>query len=220
MNGLGIAADHIDLLHWGINFEQIQALETSELCRRTLGLQGKVVLSLGHLGPIKGHDDSIRAVAKLTAKYPDIRLYIAGDGAIQDRQRLTTLIKELQLGEHVTLLGQISQALQWMKACDIFLQPSREEGFGLVFLEAGACEKPVIATHVGGIPDIIESGKTGILVAPEQPEEIATALDKLLGNPDIRSSYGKEACMRVTQHFNLNDKITQLESILKKYCRD
>lgn len=136
----------------------------------------------------------------LANNHPEVTLYIAGDGSEADFERLNLLIQQHRFQQQVTLLGQITNSMEWMQACDIFLQPSREEGFGLVFVEAGLCGKPTITTHVGGIPDIINN-ETGYLVEPQQPAKIAKCISVLLNDPDKAMHLGDAAKRRINQHF-------------------
>ena len=163
---LGIANQKITIIHGGIELKDAPIIASKEALKETLGICGTIIFSAGHLGPIKGHEDSIMALVELNHYFPDqakeAKLYIAGDGSKPEYKHLNTLIRKHQLDGQVTLLGHTSNTISWMQACDIFLQPSREEGFGLVFLEAGLCSKPTIATQVGGIPDIIINNETFI----------------------------------------------------------
>ena len=199
--------------------------QTDKYSARTqLGLTATqpVVFSAGHLGEIKGHDISIQALSMIDP--PDRpHLYIAGDGSPQEYARLQQLIHSLQLDNQVTLLGQVSNPMHWMIACDIFLQPSLEEGFGLVFVEAGCCSRPCIATAVGGIKDIIIDHETGLLVPPGSATAVKDALAQLLHNPEFSQELGHNAQRRVQQQFTLqqmiNRHITLYESLLSPQQR-
>ncbi|MBL4575460.1 MAG: glycosyltransferase family 4 protein [Opitutaceae bacterium] len=184
--------------------------------RKKLGLPDfRIILSIGHLGPIKGHDDSIAALSLVKQYFPGAKLYIAGDGTKEDIERLHGKIEKLKLQDSVILLGQITNALEWMQACDIFLQPSLEEAFGLVFLEAGLCRKPSVATKVGGIPEIIVDGEDGYLVEPHEPEKLAERIISIFSSDDKLREMGDSAFHRVEQNFLLSDQIDKLESYFK-----
>ena len=162
------------------------------------------MFSLGHLGPIKGHDDSIKAMPRIMSRFSNVRLYIAGDRSPEDHERLHSLIEELNLQGVVILLGQIANSLEWMQACDIFLQPSREEAFGLAFLEAGLCSKPTVSTLIGRIPEIVIDGETGYLTNTLNPDGLADRVITLLASEDDMTTKGAAAKRHITKNFNLS----------------
>ena len=118
-----------------------------------------------------------------------------------------------------TFLGQINNVPQWLEACDIFVQPSIEEAFGLVFAEAGAKGKPVIATKVGGIKEIIIDGETGYLVPPASPERLAQALKTLLESPDERKYLGENAYKRISTQFSIDNMVNKYLSIFSNVVK-
>lgn len=216
IEGLGLAEEKISLLHWGVEIEPIKTLYDQTYARNAVNIPGRIVLSLGHLGTIKGHDDSIRAMATVVKAAPDVTLAIGGSGSADDEKRLRELIHELKLSDNVHLLGQVEDTKLWMRACDIFLQPSIEEGFGLVFLEAGECQRPVIATNIGGIPDIVKHGVSGSLVPTNSPDRVAEALLDMLDNNSSRITMGLNGREIVSEHFQLQASIDKLEKSLQK----
>jgi len=175
-----------------------------------------VLLSIGHLGEIKGHQDTITALASVINEQQNIHLYIAGDGSETEKNTLLTLVEKLQLQNHITFLGQINNTPQWLEACDIFIQPSIEEAFGLVFAEAGAKAKPAIATKVGGIKEIIIDGETGYLVPPASPEKLAQALKELLESTDKRKLLGNNAYQRIATQFSIDNMVNKYLTIIKQ----
>lgn len=212
INQLGLKDNNLPIVHWGIDPGLVpDELNPSDM-RKTLHLPNcKIILSLGHLGIIKGHDDSINALPTVLEKFPKAKLYIAGDGTMGDYERLHELIESLKLQNSVILLGQITNPLEWMQACDIFLQPSLEEAFGLVFLEAGLCRKPTVATRVGGIPEIVIEKETGLLVEPGSPGQISASLIELLSSNELRVEMGEKANEWIHKQFLLNDQLLKLE---------
>lgn len=214
--GLRIPAQSITLIHGGVDLSQFTSVsdEQRQSLRRELGITAPyVIVSLGHLGEIKGHDDSLLALSQLPEHLADFHLYIAGDGSEQEYQRLRDRIADCGLTGRVSLLGQVDQAPRWLEACDLFLQPSREEGFGLVFVEAGACARPVVATNVGGIPDIVVPEETGLLVPPGQPRLLAEALARLMSDPDFARSLGEQGRKRIEQHFTIQQMVTKYQQL-------
>jgi glycosyltransferase involved in cell wall biosynthesis len=217
---LKVPVSKLALIHGGVDLHNYRAYaphEITELRRKLVVGERRVFLSVGHLGEIKGHDYTLQALPTVIQQFPDVLLIIAGDGATDDYARLQALIARLQLQEHVKLLGQTSNVIEWLNVCEVFVQPSVEEGFGLVFVEAGACSKPVVATAVGGIKDIIVDQQTGLLVAPRDATGLAQALLTLLSRSDLRQRMGQAAQQRVSTSFTLAamvNKYTQLFSQL------
>jgi glycosyltransferase involved in cell wall biosynthesis len=216
---LGIVNKKITIIHGGIELADAPIIKSKEALKQQLGICGTILFSAGHLGPIKGHDDSIMALLELKNNAPeqakDTQLYIAGDGSKQDYTRLNTLIKKHTLESQVTLLGHTTNTISWMQACDIFLLPPLEEGFGLVFIEAGLCSKPTISTNVGGIPDIIINNKTGYLVEANAPQQIAQKLATLIGNPEKSKRLGDNAHKRTLKHFLMSEQTKKLEQVYR-----
>ncbi len=179
--------------------EVISARKSCQINEEQLAL-----LSVGHLGKIKGHQDTLTALASCVEQFPNLHLYIAGDGKPDEKMQLETQVASLKLEDHVTFLGQINNVPLWLTACDIVIQPSIEEAFGIVFIEAGALAKPVIATNVGGIKEIILNDKTGLLVPPSAPKALSQALKQLLISPSQRMQMGDLAYNRINKHFSLD----------------
>ena len=174
------------------------------------------LLSIGHLGVIKGHQDTLVALANLTTTNANIHLYIAGEGNPTEKKILTNLVSKLAIDKNVTFLGQINNAPTWLEACDIFIQPSIEEAFGLVFAEAGAKAKPVISTAVGGIKEIVVSEETGILVPPASPKALEQALQILINSAALRTLYGDNGYKRIADSFSLTSMIKKYIEIFKR----
>ena len=217
---LGLPEEKIKVIHWGIDPDIVTGETDQVSARSRLGLpNGKIILSLGHLGEIKGHEESIKAVAAMHRLEPGVRLYIGGDGSQADYDRLNALIEELNVQEAVILLGQITNVIEWLHACDVFLQPSREEAFGLVFIEAGLCKRPTIATKVGGIPEIIADGETGYLVDVNSPQQIEEKLTELFSSPEKCSRMGQAAYDRVVDNFILTKQISALADHFKSISK-
>lgn len=129
----------------------------------------------------------IDAVAQLLADFPTLRVVIVGDGAL--RKTLHTLIVDQRLEHNVFLTGHVAEAARFLKAFDLFVLPSKSESYGYVLHEAGLAGVPVIATRVGGIPDVVDHQHTGLLVPPDDVQAIAAALATLLTDIPLRQQY-------------------------------
>ena len=154
------------------------------------------------LVPRKGIDTTLEAVALLRERIPGLRYAIGGSGP--DRERLESRVRDRGLQDTVRFLGRVPdlEMANCMSAADVFCMPARSEppdveGFGLVFLEAGACETAVIGAKAGGVPDAIVHGETGLLVEPSDPRGLAEALHQLLTQPSVRTRMGAAARARI-----------------------
>jgi glycosyltransferase involved in cell wall biosynthesis len=145
--------------------------------------QTRIVFSAGALHPRKGYKYLISAFKKISGKIDNLKLIIAGSGP--EKAALEKLIKNLSLDKKVLLLGQRNDIDKLMQAGDIFVLPSLKEAFGLVILEAMQNGLPVIASDVGGIPEIIETPDQGILIPPANKNELVKSVSTLLTHPEL-----------------------------------
>jgi glycosyltransferase involved in cell wall biosynthesis len=144
----------------------------------------------------KGQDDMVHALPAIVREFPGVRLLIVGRDDLQAMRtsftaELKTLAAELGVTENVIFTGQRSDMPAVMAACDVFALPSNEEPFGLVFVEAMAMKKPVVALANGGTLEIVEHGKSGLLSAPGDIDALAAHVVTLLRDPALRSRMGE-----------------------------
>jgi glycosyltransferase involved in cell wall biosynthesis len=173
-----------------------------------------VVLSVGNLIAIKGHDLLIHAVASLVPEFPALSLEIIGSGP--ERSRLLALAQQLQVSDRVRLLGRQSrhQVAAAMRRCTLFALPSRYEGLGCVYLEAMSVGKPVIGCRGQGIAEIVQHGSNGFLVGSGNEKELALALAMLLRDAARRHNLGVAARDTILDRLTLAQ---QAESLLRIY---
>jgi len=159
----------------------------------------KKVVFVGSLRPIKDPITLLQGFMKIPAKYPGIRLHIIGDGPL--REELIKFCLENGLSSSVVFEGRKAhrETLRAISDSAIFIMTSIGEGLPTVLVEAMALGKPVIATAVGGIPEIVKHEINGLLIPPRCPECVAQALEKLLSNPDLRKKYGRAAAESVKE---------------------
>jgi len=160
-----------------------------------------IIGAAGRLVRLKGLDALLHAVATLRGEFPGLRVEIAGSGP--ERARLEQLRDQLQLQSCVEFLGWINDLASVLPRWDIFVMPSLEEGFGISALDAMAEGLPVVATRVGGVPELVENGKTGWLTAPRDIEALTSRIRLLLNSPEQRLAMGAVARARVQDHFSL-----------------
>jgi glycosyltransferase involved in cell wall biosynthesis len=166
--------------------------------RQEFGIPGgaPVIACAGRMFKGKGQDDVIRALPAVCREFPGVRLLIVGR---DDRQvmrtsftaELKTLAAELGVSSHVIYTGQRSDMPAVMAACDVFALPSQEEPFGLVFVEAMAMKKPVVALNNGGAPEVVDHGQSGLLSAQGDVDALAANLLTLLRDPHLRARMGE-----------------------------
>jgi glycosyltransferase involved in cell wall biosynthesis len=167
--------------------------------------------TLGRLEPQKRHDDLIRAVALLKREGTPVRCVIAGHGP--DEHKLQGLIGELGLGEEVGLLGHRDDIAGFIRALDVAVLSSAYEGSPLAVMEYMACVAPIVATAVGGVPDLIEDGVHGLLVEPHDPAALAAAIGRLLTDRELARRLGQAASERQRAEFDLDGVVRRLEAL-------
>jgi L-malate glycosyltransferase len=158
------------------------------------------VLTVAHLIPQKGIDYLIRGVGQ--ARNRELQLIVAGDGP--QLEALKTLAREQGIVDRVRFVGLSDDIPALLNEADIFCHPAIwEEAFGLTIAEAMANERPVIATRIGGIPELVEHQRSGLLVEPQSADDIAEALDLLSDQPELRAQLAKNARAKAQERFNL-----------------
>jgi glycosyltransferase involved in cell wall biosynthesis len=163
-----------------------------------------LIVSVARLFRGKGHFELLSALALVKRKYPLVRLAIVGSDYPADSgttRMLEEHASELGIAENVIFTGQRSDIASLLAACDVFSLPSFEEPFGLVFAEAMAMKRPVVALTNGGTPEVVEHGKCGLLSPPGNIDALAANLLQLLDDPVLRAQFGEHGRSRVEQHF-------------------
>ena len=178
---------------------------------------GKIILTVGRWAAserYKGVDDLIRAFAQLRPAIPDLHLVVVGEG--DDLARLRELAARTNTTDAVHFLQGLSR--EKLAACydraDVFALPSTGEGFGMVFLEAMAFGKPIVAAAAGGSVDLVENEINGLLVPAHNPEQLANALGRLMGDDALRSTLGRRGVERVHALYNFAHFASELDEIL------
>lgn len=176
--------------------------------------------SVGELHHIKGYEYAIEAVKNLIQEmkelYPSKKIVycIISDG--EDREKLEKIISESNLNDSVMLLGIIPNAYEYMRAFDIFLMPSLSEGLPYTIVEAGYAGLPVIASAVGGIPEIIEDMKSGVLIQPRKSKEIQHALRFYILHKKMQSDFAKSLNETVINNYTINKMISETVEVYLK----
>lgn len=162
----------------------------------------------------KGLQYSIQAGAKLLPQYPSLHYFILGSG--EKYEELSSLIKTLNLEQNVFLLNVPKDAARYLKAFDIFILPSITEALGFVLLEAGFAGLPVIASRVGGIPEVIEDTKTGLLTEARDISAICNALRILIDSPALRTNLGRALSEKILLEFTQETMISKTQLLYER----
>ncbi len=211
-----VSADRLSVVHNGVRPEEFaldgSSAELAAQIRRSYGLEGKfALLTIARLYPRKGHLTVLSALAGLRERIPELHYVVVGKGSM--KEPLEQKVRELSLEGMVTFTGEVSDQVRTslLHACDLFVMPNRDipgpggvfatEGFGIVFLEASACAKPVIAGRAGGAPEVVVDGTTGFLVDPENPEELMERILRLRSDRNLAHRLGLAGRQRVESEF-------------------
>ncbi len=171
------------------------------------------VVTVAQLRPEKDIPTLIRAAAIIQKEMPDFRLHIAGEGDC--RPEVEGLIHTLRLQNNVHLLGQVDNVPTLLSRASLAVLPSVTEGLSLTLMEAMARGLPVVATKVGGNPEVVEQNQTGLLVPPSSPEELAKAILTILKDPAKAREMGKAGRKRIETHFDIHKMVSSYEKVYK-----
>ena len=208
---LGLNNSQMRLIYYGLEPRK----RTGNDLRREYNIpdQAPLVGTVGRLARQKGQAHLIRAMAQVLEKVDQARLLIVGHDDEGLRPALEAEIERLGLGEAVILAGFREEIPDVMAALDVFCLPSLWEGFGLVLLEAMAEARPVVASAVGSIPEVVADGRTGRLVAPGDEGGLARALIDLLGDRERTAALGRAGRMRQQEYFSRQAMVSQTEAL-------
>ena len=190
-----------------LSLEQIQEMKSG------LGFMPDAPL-IGFIGRLvgeKGPDLFLRAVPKVLNRFPNARFCVVGDGEM--KKDLSTLVDTLGIQEAVTFLGGQEHVSSLISCFDFVVIPSLREGFGLVALESLTQGKPVIASRVGGLPELVQHEQNGLLIPPGQPTAIAEAIIRLISNQDELIQMGARARESVSERFSQKAMLEKVATV-------
>ena len=211
----GVSADRTATVHEGIDLQHVEAAPPVNV-HETFWLphEAPVVGNVAALVPHKGQRYLIEAAHRVVQEIPDARFIVLGEGEL--RAPLERQVQEHHLGKHVLLPGFRTDVLGCMKSFDVFAMSSVTEGLGTSLLDAMACERAIVATRTGGIPEVVEDGVTGLLVPPRDAEALAKAIRTLLTDRALRERLGKAGLRRVRERFTVDRMVA---ATLRVYAR-
>jgi phosphatidylinositol alpha-1,6-mannosyltransferase len=228
----GALEESITIIHPGVHWQRFALPVAMDALKFERGLQGKrIILFVGRLARRKGVKEFVeKSLGRIIQELPDVRFLIVGDNPRDSLTHRDDVRSEI---EHAISAGQLEEHVQWLGAlsdedlvkvynlCDIVVLPILQmkddvEGFGIVALEAAAAAKPVVATSVGGVPDSVDNGKSGIVVAPGNYEVMSRSIIQLLARDELKSSLGEYARRRVRERFCWSSTIAGYEKTLSQ----
>ena len=208
-SGIGASRQFV-VIHNGIDLASFQDFEPGEALPAKIS--GKLLVgAVGSMTREKGFDVLLESFSRLADTWPHVHLCVLGDGPL--RPSLQAQAGELGVADRVCLPGHVTDVRPWLSAFELMVVPSRSEGLPMVVLEAMASGRAVVATRVGGIPEVVQDGRTGLLVPPEDAAALATAMADSLGDAARRRGWGRAGQDYVRQEFSLAAMIDKLDRL-------
>ncbi len=216
---VGVSSDRITVLYNGVDVPPTPGLADIEACRSEMNVPDtdRVVGVVGNLYPVKGHQYLIDAIPPVLEKYPETSFVFAGRGQLETA--LKQQVNRLGLGTRVHFLGLRQDIPRILALLDVFVLPSLSEGLSMAILEAMMAGKPVIATSVGGNPEIVLDGETGFLVPPKDSPALAASLIALLKNRHLACEFGENGKRRAIRQFSLQTMMSSYQSLYDERLR-
>jgi len=210
--------DKVEVIYNGIIVNETPRPDPLPL-RDAFGLKQNslVIGTLARLEPQKGLRYLFEAAAKVNERFANVEYLIAGDGPL--RADLESQCRELGIDKLVHFVGWQSDVSRVLGCIDLFCMPSLWESFGIAFAEAMAMERPIVATHVEGIPEVVKDGETGILVEPRDPDGLANAICTLLADPELRQQMGHAGRRRVQAMFTVEEMVHRYDELFESLVR-
>ncbi len=211
---IGLPTDKIALIRNGVELPE-EALSSRQEARAELGLpfNDLVIGTVSRLDPVKGVSFLVKALSQID----NVCLAVIGDGP--ERAALESLANSLGVADQIHWTGHKRDASRLLPAFDLFVQPSLHEGLPNTVLEAMATDLPVVATAVGGTPEAVVDGVTGLLVPPRDPAALAEAITTLLRDPDLQRKMGRAGRERVEKYFSVERMVQQTEALYEELIK-
>lgn len=221
VNQVGIESMKVLTIYNGVDLSEKHPARIDILERKKrIGIDPlrPVVGTVSRLDEMKGAEYFVRATAKVRAENPATLFLIVGDGP--ERAELEQLAQRMNIAESLILTGYRADIPEVLSTIDLFVLPSLYEGLPTAALEAMAMAKPVIATHVGGTPEVVEDKVTGLLVPPRDPEALAEAIITLLQDRERAKAMGRAGRERVERYFSVERMVQQTEALYEELIRE
>jgi glycosyltransferase involved in cell wall biosynthesis len=214
----GIAADRVVTVHEGIDVEWVDALPPVNVHQALwLPHHAPLIGNVAALVPHKGQRYFIEAAHLVVQKIPDARFVILGEGDL--REHLEHLVREHHLEKHVLLPGFRTDVIGCIKGFDLFVMSSVTEGLGTSLLDAMACRKAIVATRAGGIPEVVDHERTGLLVEPRDAHQLADAIIALVGDEPRRARMAEAGYARVRARFTVERMVADTAAVYARLMK-
>ena len=216
---LGVPSEKIELVRSGLDLSVFSSANRRDELRTEFGVTADqhLIVYMGRLRTVKGVEFGIRAFATALEQLPNIRMVLAGEG---DQQNLLgSLVSELGISEQVEFLGVRNDVPELLGAADSVLMPSLTEGFPRTAIEAMAAGKPVIATNVGGMPEAVIDGETGILVPARDSDALSAAIVRLVGDTDLQARLAQAGRKRAEKNYSVDRYVSRLDELYRRFSR-
>ena len=211
-----IEVDRIDPARVQTIYNGLNLTEWNTAFKPTTTSDKLLVTTVGNIRRVKGHDVFIKAAASIVPHFPNVSFSIAGDVLEPDYfAELQALVRNLHLSDHFHFVGSVTDLHHYLSAADIFVLPSRSEGFSNAILEAMAASLPVVATDVGGNSEAVKDGITGFLVPSNDPAALASAITRLLSDPSQAKAMGAAGKVFVAENFTTETMMTRITTAYK-----
>jgi len=213
--------EKVTLIYNGICVEEFSSPDSRNGIRNELRLQDKdiAVGLIGRLETAKGQETLIEAAAALNSRYSQVKIFIVGDDHIEGKPclaRYQKMIKDHGLEHKCFLLGFRPDIKSLMQGMDIIVAPSLWEAHSIVILEALAARKPIIASRVGGTPEIMSHNQEGILISPKDPKALAQEICRLIENPELARRIAENGYLKVKKEFSEKKMIDKVFSVYRE----
>lgn len=216
----GVPAGKVAVIPYGFDFARMAPRPGGgERIRDEFSLHGQTVIGvIARLDRLKGHEDFFQALKRIAVEIPNLRALLVGEGP--ERARLEQLARELKIESRVIFAGYRQDVPDLISAMDVLAHPSRSEAFPQVVVEALAIGKPVVTCRVGGVPEIVKDGETGLLVGPDDPAAFATALRELMRRPEQAKAMAERGRVDVVSRFSITQMCRAYESCYEEWWND
>jgi glycosyltransferase involved in cell wall biosynthesis len=211
-----LRSERVETLYNGVDISVVDRARRQKDVSSMPGISfsGPLIVTLANIRRVKGLDVLIEAFSSVASSIPEARLVIAGKVLEPETMcALQVQVSALGLVDRVLFPGPLTNPFPLLDQADLFVLPSRSEGFSNALLEAMACGLPIVATSVGGNAEAVLDRRTGFIVAPEQPREMAQRMQELLSNRPLARLFGQQARVRVIQQFSMESMMERLLSI-------
>ena len=211
---MGVNADRVSVLYSGIAINDLKHLKSREefSCLYSLKENQIIIGTVANLFPRKGYEYLIEALVEVKETFSNLCCFIVGEGSESYQKKLVGLVEERGLSSHIYFVGFQEDVYDFLNAFDLFVLPSLMEGFGIALLEAMAMSKPIVASNVGGVPEVITDCETGILVPSKDPKALASAIIRMLVDNDMRNRLGRAAREIIESKFTQDIAIKRIQN--------